>query len=449
MTAEIAILNKSAVALAADSAVTISAGADQHKIFDSADKLFELTPGDPIAIMINNDMSFMEAPLPVLIKEYRKSAPHFTCVKNAGEHFLRYLDDFAKGSPDSIKIQGVSNIVELLINSVNKRARDAWFEEIFDPDTGGLKEHYTENGDDTADVAKLKIDEQLDALEALLRKAEPASFVGDGDVVFTEAETEKIAELVRETLAPATDVQLQRACELMKVAVVKRHISSSSTGLVFAGFGSDELFPTLVSYELEGTVGDRLKYSQTNHIDIDREGVRARVLPFAQREMVERFLYGLDTPLRNEISTFCKSAVPKISEAVLELLDIDGDDRDKLVGAVASAEAAFFDGLETEGFEAIQKESEAEIEDMVEFMPKPEMARMAEALVNLTSIKRRVSRGFETVGGPIDVAIISKAEGFVWVTRKHYFPRELNDRYFARMGATQTAGEKNAEDQHP
>jgi hypothetical protein len=31
---------------------------------------------------------------------------------------------------------------------------------------------------------------------------------------------------------------------------------------------------------------------------------------------------------------------------------------------------------------------------MVEFMPKPELAKMAEALVNLTSIKRRVSSAF-------------------------------------------------------
>ncbi|HEX4674084.1 MAG TPA: hypothetical protein VH209_02075, partial [Steroidobacteraceae bacterium] len=27
----------------------------------------------------------------------------------------------------------------------------------------------------------------------------------------------------------------------------------------------------------------------------------------------------------------------------------------------------------------------------------------------------------ESVGGPIDVAIISRIDGFVWVSRKHYF----------------------------
>jgi hypothetical protein len=38
----------------------------------------------------------------------------------------------------------------------------------------------------------------------------------------------------------------------------------------------------------------------------------------------------------------------------------------------------------------------------------------------------------ETVGGPIDVAIISKGEGFVWVKRKRYFSLEENPHFLAR-----------------
>lgn len=109
------------------------------------------------------------------------------------------------------------------------------------------------------------------------------------------------------------------------------------------------------------------------------------------------------------------------------------EERAALLAKAVEAEKAFFNGLAEDSFDAIRQQSRVEIEDMVEFMPKPEMATMAEALVNLTSIKRRVSRGMETVRGPIDVAVISKAEGFVWVKRKHYFPDELNYRFFDRM----------------
>lgn len=40
---------------------------------------------------------------------------------------------------------------------------------------------------------------------------------------------------------------------------------------------------------------------------------------------------------------------------------------------------------------------------------------MAESLVNLSAFKLKISDSYETVGGPIDVAIISKTDGFVWI----------------------------------
>jgi len=68
---------------------------------------------------------------------------------------------------------------------------------------------------------------------------------------------------------------------------------------------------------------------------------------------------------------------------------------------------------------------------MVRVLPKDELAAMAESLVNLTAFKRRMTDSLETVGGPIDVAVISKGDGLVWVKRKHYFPAELNQHFFS------------------
>jgi len=42
-----------------------------------------------------------------------------------------------------------------------------------------------------------------------------------------------------------------------------------------------------------------------------------------------------------------------------------------------------------------------------------------------------VTIGAETVGGPIDVAVISKGDGFIWIKRKHYFKAELNSQFFS------------------
>lgn len=70
---------------------------------------------------------------------------------------------------------------------------------------------------------------------------------------------------------------------------------------------------------------------------------------------------------------------------------------------------------------------------IVEFLPKEELAEMAESLVSLTSLRYRMSTEDDTVGGPIDVAVISKGDGFIWIKRKHYFDPKLNLRYLQRI----------------
>ena len=77
-----------------------------------------------------------------------------------------------------------------------------------------------------------------------------------------------------------------------------------------------------------------------------------------------------------------------------------------------------------------------DISRMVAYLSKEDVAELAEALVHLTLLKLKVSPEHETVGGPIDVAVISKGDGLIWIKRKHYFERELNPRYFHQITQT-------------
>jgi hypothetical protein len=428
MTAEIGILNKSAVALAADSAVTISAGSNQEKIYDSADKLFELSYKDPVGIMVNGDMHFMQTPLAVLIKDYRENCPRVRRIVEVADSFLDYLAAFGEKAPESLKVMSIRSAVEPHLRTAMQRAMDQLVNRIVHDEVDG--EEFT---DRISRIKNQTLSEQLSVIQTALSKLPDASFVGKGKFKRTTRDNAVISAVIDEIFEDIDSQQKVTARKISYLALTKQGAGPTNTGVIVAGFGRDDLFPTLTAFQIYGVVGDRLKYATKETVDIDREGVRARVVPFAQREMVERFLYGLDDGIKRNITNFCKASVPKIREKILEKLEIDADDAATLKQDAIEAEKAFFDGLANDSFDAIREQSQAEIEDMVEFMPKPEMARMAEALVNLTSIKRRVSRGMETVGGPIDVVVISKAEGFVWVKRKHYFPGELNARYFDRM----------------
>jgi hypothetical protein len=59
-------------------------------------------------------------------------------------------------------------------------------------------------------------------------------------------------------------------------------------------------------------------------------------------------------------------------------------------------------------------------------MPLQDAVDLAEFLVETTIKFTRFSPGPSTVGGPVEIAAISKHEGFRWIRRKHYFSYELN-----------------------
>ena len=93
MTAEIAIMNKEAIALAADSAVTISQEVGQ-KIFTSANKIFALSKYSPVGIMIYGSATFMGIPWETIVKTYRNKLGkiRFDTLKNYADDFIKFFN---------------------------------------------------------------------------------------------------------------------------------------------------------------------------------------------------------------------------------------------------------------------------------------------------------------------------------------------------------------------
>ena len=426
MTAEIAILNKSAVAIAADSAVTISAGNSQEKIFDSADKLFELSDQNPIGIMIYNTMDFMGTPLGVLVKDFRSKCNNFETVRQAGEAFLAFLQEEGKSAPNTTKRAALVSVIKPQLEFFVDRATNRLLDKI----------RKAEGPDDIGSFFHDSLTDSFSAAIKTLEARSSASFVGQAPskIKLDKASRELVGELVRELIPSINDDLIAIVENFITLSVRQNIFSEGKTGIVVSGFGSNERFPSMVWYETDGLLCGHLKYRESAFIDIDREGRRAAVMPFAQKDMIDRFLYGLDESIESGIKKFCRTAIPEIADSLLARVEFEGDEAtDMLSDQARTAEAAFLEELDKSAFEEIRRSSRTEIEDMVEFMPKPEMAKMAEALIDLTSIKRRVTRGMETVGGPVDVAVISRSEGFVWVKRKHYFPADLNYRFGQRI----------------
>src|SRR5258706_11430297 len=92
MTAEVAVLNREAIAIAADSAVTAGLVSGQ-KIFASANKIFAISKYHPVGIMIYDSANMVRFPWETLVKAYRESLgkESFPKLRDYADDFFRFL----------------------------------------------------------------------------------------------------------------------------------------------------------------------------------------------------------------------------------------------------------------------------------------------------------------------------------------------------------------------
>jgi len=150
--------------------------------------------------------------------------------------------------------------------------------------------------------------------------------------------------------------------------------------------------------------------------------------------MVMTFMDGIDPDLRENIERSTGELFKALAKVIVDEV------RKKYAAYGAKLEKSIMVGLDKVLKELYDNWSEVRrkgyddpVMEMVASLPKDELGIMAESLVSLTKFKRRISKQHETVGGPIDVAVITKGDGFVWMKRKHYFAAEMNPRYIARV----------------
>jgi hypothetical protein len=410
MTAEIVVMNQSAVAMAADSAVTVS-GRGQTKTYKSANKLFMLTRRDPVAVMIYGAAQFLGMPWETIIKDFRDS-PAATSAA--------HLPDYA-----AALIRYVGMASHLFDEATCRNAAishvEGYFAHIRSVIEKAVEERLRKDGKiDTSQVGPLT--RQVVMRHVMEVDARP---VLDGvqsrdHVTFARALArpfDEAAGRVFEQLPMSVDTK--RRLRHLGISLLLRQgpwPENALTGVVVAGFGAQDYFPASCLFEPRTCLAGRLYHPAVQTQTISRE-TPAVVQAFAQHEMVRTFLEGIDPRFKQAVVAWVERLVNGLAASVSEL--------GHAAGTVTSDLIKHLDQLSLENFQR-------DVLGTVGMLPKDELAAMAESLVNLTSFKRRVTMAPESVGGPIDVAVVSKGDGLVWIKRKHYFPPELNPHFFTR-----------------
>lgn len=421
MTAEVGVLNAVGVALAADSAVSLGPNAD--KIYSSADKLFHLSESAPVGIMINGNATFLGIPWETIIKSYRRSrkGKAFPKLVDYRDDFFRYVRSNRALFPVALQ----RNHAELLSNSFLLHLRES-IKETLD------RRAEIDDGLDERDISLIVHEVVKKNLDFVTAKPRIREFGKSTVADIQKSLSKKIAAAKKDIFGelpinPTTQRMLTR---LVVEVLTRDYMSPFMSGVIFAGFGDDEFLPRLYSNNVEIMIRNKVRSNQQHNIEIS-EQVSASIVPFAQQEMVHTFLNGIDPSIEDWIRRTSDSLFQGFASQILDQVDKHDAVFGKALRRRVTPAAKKVVSAVHADWEQKSKDYWEPIMSVAASLPKDELGSLAEALVNLTKFRRRVSQDRETVGGPIDVAVITKGDGFVWVKRKHYFEPELNPRVIA------------------
>lgn len=204
------------------------------------------------------------------------------------------------------------------------------------------------------------------------------------------------------------------------------------SGLVFFGYGDKDLFPSLLQYRVTYAVGNRIKYTLDYHYNISSAPTDALIIPFAQTDVSNTVVRAVEDNLRQKFYENYKSTLIGFREEIINKL-VSANAPDPLVEIFKQLDIDKYTVDYQKGMDDYIDQSYIQpLMETVAFLDKEDLADMAESLVRMTCLKRHVTTDEETVGGPVDVAIVTKGDGFIWKKRKHYFDPDLNSQFFER-----------------
>lgn len=421
MTAEVIIMNRYGLALAADSAVTVqhSPGA---KIYNSANKLFMLSRYAPVGVMVYGPGWLTGIPWETIIKSFRRDlgSDTFPRLGNYSARLIEYINGNDRMFTEDLQRRQLLRSVEAQYRDIT-RAIDA-----------AVKQRIQARGAASAPQTRSIVVAVIRQRHRQWTTAERLPGVPpDLSQRIDRQWRSLIEDLVDRVFVkyPVGAASRSRLTEIATLVFSVGMFPDTLSGLVVAGFGEDEYLPVVEAFEFEGVLANYVKVRKSGQHAISRANAAA-ILPFAQSEMVNLVLNGIDPNFQDHVGLALGEFADGLTQEMAASVALAGGDGEVLGDLAGKARHDLARRFAGRLDEYSAEHHFGPVISAVRSLPKEELATMAEALVSLTSFKRRITGNPETVGGPVDVALISKGDGFIWVNRKHHFDPALNHQFF-------------------
>ena len=439
MTAVVGIMNKRGIAIAADSAVTQRIRGNK-KISNTGNKMLRLSSVNPVSIMLTGNACLFYTQWDIIVRRYRQKFGDipFPTVQAQLEDFFSYIPTEELFMPDDIQKEYLNNTLSVywdrvvecvpsmrlsrekgakrsdIINAFHERISSG---RVYSKKQGTLPKftNYTETqfrdylGTMVDDLFKLKV------------------YDNTSDCVDKKSSHHGMKKhFSADILEEIKDEFISGFYDYMTGAW-----SRGDAHLVFSGYGAKEDYPVIICARVDHGFDGRICY-HIKEEDIfkisDKRPVA--ICPFAQTDIMEGLLNGIDPDFLENI---CKENT-YLFETFHKQIDLnesfgkeDIKELENLLKSVRYKDLT--KKLERFGISLCKSNMNDWLKALSDY-DLQNMAHLAENLIALTSFERHMTFQQEGVGGPIDVAVISKNKGFTWLNRKSwYHHKDVGGRY--------------------
>jgi hypothetical protein len=199
-----------------------------------------------------------------------------------------------------------------------------------------------------------------------------------------------------------------------------------TTFLVFAGYGENESMPHIYERYIYGIDHRKLMHKSNKGFELKSEDKEVIIYAQGQPEIIKSYIHGV-----------VDSHVDKIIDGHITILK---ESIQRLAFEYLSEEDALLFDANTIPIDSLRKKMESVIDICKEESEKEwlqsikdynlqKMASLAENLIKATELRKKIMNEAEEVGGLIDLAVISKNDGFQWLNRKSWYDPSRGGQY--------------------
>lgn len=422
MTAQVALLNGLGVALASDSAVTYGA-----KVLNSSEKIFELHMPHKVAVLTSGRADFMGIPWEVVLSAWSQTLDRpLLSINDYRESLYKFIRTFL---PDA---GGLSEEEKAYLRSSYWGPRGA-FEAIKGILGDVLIPHYEALLD--AETLQLFMSNEVwtDEFRVQMTSLITAEALAQIQSRFEDKTRERRqfyepAPVIKESLArvwidkywleysrtPSEDLQAwpdipeldSMVNDLWSTYVLHADYEGESW-VNFLGFGSGDLFPSQAGVFMHGVLnGSLIKRFESE----SPSSSRSRPFFFGQSDAIRNITSGDDNLL---IDTAVQTSEKTLSNIYERISDVMVDELESTKEYIKqSLEEG---GLAAEMRRAGDTQRQQPFLRAIDMAPIADLAEFAAQLVGVQAASAAMTQDNPSVGGPVDVAIITHRKGFEWV----------------------------------